>query len=353
MKEYKAAVRIQSWFRGCLVRAFYANLHANAIIIQASFRGHLGRIEYRRRLEKCLDDMRIEYYKEMATRIQRNWRGYYVRRYVFNYRAYKEYLRGVVLINEITRSRIKEEREREEREQAEREEKIQELQEQEEARRHHYMLSTFTKGGIFQQDPKRPLHPFEERMRSIQFASPVGSRRRNKKKSQIVESALLSSTTRTQTTPTTQAATSIDQQQQQQQQQLVSVDTTEGKGVLPPLVKMQGPFKAPEEVRRLKCKPLKPTLRVATPYDCEQLRRIEMIEEEWRNRIIDKRFVPFSHRHYSYDPMLHPKTSYHGHISYCNAGVRASEPPPGKSISTRPFQTVLRPLATFDELNST
>ena len=53
MKEYKAAVRIQSWFRGCLVRAFYANLHANAIIIQASFRGHLGRIEYRRRLEVC------------------------------------------------------------------------------------------------------------------------------------------------------------------------------------------------------------------------------------------------------------------------------------------------------------
>ena len=61
------------------------------------------------------------------TQIQRNWRGYYVRRYIFNYRAYKEYLRGVVLINEITRSRIKEERERVEREQAEREEKIQEV----------------------------------------------------------------------------------------------------------------------------------------------------------------------------------------------------------------------------------
>jgi hypothetical protein len=49
--EYRAAVLIQSWFRGCRVRAYNSHLHAMALIIQRNFRGHLGRMEYRRRLE--------------------------------------------------------------------------------------------------------------------------------------------------------------------------------------------------------------------------------------------------------------------------------------------------------------
>ena len=50
-REYNAAVQIQSWFRGCRVRAYLAHLHASAVIIQRNFRGHLGREEYRRLLE--------------------------------------------------------------------------------------------------------------------------------------------------------------------------------------------------------------------------------------------------------------------------------------------------------------
>ena len=49
--EYRAAVRIQSWFRGCRVRAYLAHLHACAGIIERNFRGHMGREEYRKRLE--------------------------------------------------------------------------------------------------------------------------------------------------------------------------------------------------------------------------------------------------------------------------------------------------------------
>lgn len=49
--EYRAALCIQSWFRGCRVRAYFSHLHAQAIIIQRNFRGHLGREEYRSRLE--------------------------------------------------------------------------------------------------------------------------------------------------------------------------------------------------------------------------------------------------------------------------------------------------------------
>jgi hypothetical protein len=46
-----------------------------------------------------------------------------------------------------------------------------------------------------------------------------------------------------------------------------------GEPYLPPLVRLQGPFKPPEEVRRLKSKLPNPTLRVATEYGSEDLKR--------------------------------------------------------------------------------
>ena len=67
-----------------------------------------------------------------------------MRRFVFDYRAYKAYLRGVVAVNEQTRLRIQEEKEREERERTAREDHLHEMQAQEQARRHHYLLGTST-----------------------------------------------------------------------------------------------------------------------------------------------------------------------------------------------------------------
>lgn len=42
---------------------------------------------------------------------------------------------------------------------------------------------------------------------------------------------------------------------------------------LPPLVKVQGPFKEPEKVWRQRIKPLEPTLRVATRYNAVEIAR--------------------------------------------------------------------------------
>lgn len=53
--------------------------------------------------------------------IQRCWRGYYVRKFVFDYRAYREYLEGVIKINEITRAYIREQSEKVEQEKLRRE----------------------------------------------------------------------------------------------------------------------------------------------------------------------------------------------------------------------------------------
>ena len=47
----------------------------------------------------------------------------------------------------------------------------------------------------------------------------------------------------------------------------------EDKTYLPPLVKLQGPFKEPEKVWRQRVKPLEPTLRTATPYNSVKITR--------------------------------------------------------------------------------
>ena len=61
---------------------------------------------------------------------------------------------------------------------------------------------------------------------------------------------------------------------------------------LPPLrKKVQGPFRAPEEVLRQRYKPLQPTLRVATAYDSVEAARHELRQEEWRGRVVEERWV--------------------------------------------------------------
>ena len=63
---------------------------------------------------------------------------------MFDYHAYKAYLRGVVAVNEQVRGHIRREEERRELERQAREDHMYELQEQEQARRHHYLLGTST-----------------------------------------------------------------------------------------------------------------------------------------------------------------------------------------------------------------
>uniref|UniRef100_A0A8I3W4R2 Uncharacterized protein n=1 Tax=Callithrix jacchus TaxID=9483 RepID=A0A8I3W4R2_CALJA len=45
-KENDAAVKIQSWFRGCQVRAYIRHLHRTVTIIQKWWRSFLGRKQY-------------------------------------------------------------------------------------------------------------------------------------------------------------------------------------------------------------------------------------------------------------------------------------------------------------------
>uniref|UniRef100_A0A8C0H7P2 Uncharacterized protein n=1 Tax=Chelonoidis abingdonii TaxID=106734 RepID=A0A8C0H7P2_CHEAB len=49
--EHNAAVRIQSWFRGCRVRAYIRYLNKMMIIIQKWWRGYQGRKHFRKMVE--------------------------------------------------------------------------------------------------------------------------------------------------------------------------------------------------------------------------------------------------------------------------------------------------------------
>ena len=75
--------------------------------------------------------------------------GYFVRKYVFNYYAQKEYLMGLAVKNEQVRKELSEHEEKmKEAEQRLMEEK-ERLTFEEEAKRKHYMLSTETARGPY------------------------------------------------------------------------------------------------------------------------------------------------------------------------------------------------------------
>eukprot|EP00074_Homo_sapiens_P061984 XP_011507496.1 spermatogenesis-associated protein 17 isoform X3 [Homo sapiens] len=141
-KENDAAVKIQSWFRGCQVRAYIRHLNRIVTIIQKWWRSFLGRKQYQLTVQVAYYTMMMNLYNAMAVRIQRRWRGYRVRKYLFNYYYLKEYLKVVSETNDAIRKALEEFAEMKEREEKkanlEREEKKRDYQ----ARKMHYLLST-------------------------------------------------------------------------------------------------------------------------------------------------------------------------------------------------------------------
>ncbi|EMP31178.1 Spermatogenesis-associated protein 17 [Chelonia mydas] len=82
-------------------------------------------------------------------------------------------------------------------------------------------------------------------------------------------------------------------------------------------VHCEGPFRDTAEVLQQRYKPLEPTLRVATSINSLEKAREEIKREEWRNRINDNKFLPFSscHKKQEYDPLIHTSSKY-GQMTY-------------------------------------
>jgi len=142
IEETEAAILIQSWFRAERVRAYIRFLHQCAILIQRFYRGHFDRGIYRQKVQEKLKQLKEAYYASLCTKIQSRWRGYYTRKYIFNYAARKIYLQALLVTNKHVRKQLEEVqiKAEEERRKENAEKKEDDLLYS--TRKQHYLLST-------------------------------------------------------------------------------------------------------------------------------------------------------------------------------------------------------------------
>ncbi|XP_026536130.1 spermatogenesis-associated protein 17 [Notechis scutatus] len=311
--EYYAAVKIQSWFRGCKVRAYIRYLNKMMVFIQKWWRGYQGRKKFRKMVETAYFIMKMNFYNEMAVRIQRRWRGYYVRKYIHNYYALKKYLEVVALNNEMVRKELEEFAEMKEKEEVkkalEREKKKKDYL----ARKMHYLLSTQQIAGIYNSPYRKEPDPWEMQLRK---AKPL--RHKKKIEKNAMDFPIYADSFGLQTMPT-----------------------------LPPIQrqKPQGPFRDTVDVLQQRFKPLEPSVQVVASSSSFQLAQEKQRQEEWRNRIQDEKFMPFSYNvPGEYIPSMQRASKY-GQSKYGFKYFR--EEHPEKWITKKDFLTVLPSIPLF------
>ncbi|KAI1895695.1 hypothetical protein AGOR_G00108890 [Albula goreensis] len=320
-KENFAAIKIQSWFRGCQVRAYLRHLHRNAIIIQKIWRAFTAKACFRQMLKTAYFMMKMNFFNEMAVRIQRRWRGYYVWKYVHNYHARRQYLEGLMRKNEQVRRDLEEfgELQRRAREQAvmEREERERFTQ----AQKMHYLLSTHQNPGVYNSPFRDRPSEMELRMRNVR---PLLVKTVPQMKRSVQGQHDLSSPGASPNLCATQP--------------------------LPPIPsrKPQGPFREAAEVQRQRYRPLEPTLRVATSITALEEAREDLRRKDWTGHISAQPFQPFSNvrKNRRYEGMLHTCTAY-DQVAYGSKHFREEnlEKLQGKA----PFKTVFTTSHLFDK----
>ncbi|XP_063146220.1 spermatogenesis-associated protein 17 [Candoia aspera] len=314
--EHCAAVKIQSWFRGCKVRAYIRYLNKMMVFIQKWWRGYQERKKFRKMAETAYFIMKMNFYNEMAVRIQKRWRGYYIRTYIHNYYALKKYLEAIALNNEMIRRELEEFAEMKEKEEVkkalEREKKKKDYL----ARKMHYLLSTQQIAGIYNSPYQKSPDPWEMQLKK---AKPLRHKKKKIEKN-------------TMDLPWHTYADSF------------------GFQVMPPLPpigrqKPQGPFRDTVEVLQQRFKPLEPSVRIALSSTSVQLAQEKEKQEEWRNRIHDEVFMPFSYNvPDEYIPSIQRASGY-GQSNYGLKYFR--EEHPEKWITNKDFLTVLPSIPLF------
>ncbi|XP_059143790.1 spermatogenesis-associated protein 17-like [Physella acuta] len=315
-KEYAAAVKIQSWFRGSRVRFYLKHLNHSATIIQKTWRGYLGRKFCRILVKNTLFIIKLNYYNGMACKIQRTWRGYYARKYVFNYFSRKRYLEALQVKNELIRSELADFAEQQLAARKREEEKSAKQRKAYEARKQHHLVSTYVIPGVY--NSPFLLYPTEMEF-LLRNAQPLSHKKKKTNKCKF--------------DPSCSSYSSL-------------VPKT-----LPPLIKKpKGPFREPEEVQKQRYKPFQPSLRVATDFYSLEKARKKMKDEEWVTRLNDNILQPFTHRFVPYEPLLHTTTKF-GHIDYGTKFFR--ERCVEKFLSPQDFKSQVPPIPVFDKFNDT
>uniref|UniRef100_A0A3Q3VXS1 Spermatogenesis associated 17 n=1 Tax=Mola mola TaxID=94237 RepID=A0A3Q3VXS1_MOLML len=155
-KENQAAIRIQSWFRACRVRACLIHLRKKAVIIQKIWRGFRARARFRQMIYRLCYDR------------------FFVRKYIHNFYVRKRYLEGISRKNEFIRRELDELAVLQKRER----DCLQMVEEQTakfyQAHRLHYLLSTKLNGQWVFNSPFRPApHEMEQLLRQVKYQAPT------------------------------------------------------------------------------------------------------------------------------------------------------------------------------------
>lgn len=257
----------------------------------------MGRRFFSVLVQKTIMMIRMNFYNSMAVRIQNVWRGFYVRKHVHNFYARKLYLDGLVIKNKIIRCELQEYKEQIDSHMHAKEQEERKKRQLIHARNHHYLVSTIQKPGIYN-SPYRPFSDEREfQLREAKALLVVESKKKVKKSRKM-------------------------------------------DGTLPPL----------KVGKVYSFKPESCSLRVATDFNSLEQSRRKMKDEEWKNRVIDEPFLPFSRKKLPYKKELHSQSKY-GHLPYGMKYFR--EENPNLNVSLKRMQTFVPPIPLFDQLTKT
>jgi len=323
IKEYEAAVKIQSWVRGLHSRRHLRDLHQCSIKIQKHWRGYLARSYLRKYLNSVEEMMLFGFYNAMATRIQRIWRGFYIRKYKHDFYSRKKYYEALEVQNQIVKFEIDEWCNQcdfnNEKQRVSSEEKDMLIK----ARSQHYLLSTHQIRGIYNS-------PFLKKPSQMEILL----RKAKPKLSEI----------------------SKERKKRDKWQGCVDPDCNTDKILqipqcLPPLDerKIQGPFKDRYQVYQQRHKPLNPSLRVQTDFNSLQRERNLMIRENDSKLLSDKKWDNSLDRSLKYERRILSLTQFDDKL------MKTSYRDENKSkwITKDLFKTTVPPIPVFRNLNKT
>jgi len=311
--ENRSALLIQSLWRGHRVRSHNKFLNRCATIIQTWWRVYKAKTLFRQKLKEHVVQLRLKYYDDNAVKIQKIWRGFYVRQYVLDYYSRKRYLAGLEQKNEQIRTQLQEYREYLEQKQLEQQRQANIAKLEDEAKRTHYLVSTKAVPGIYNSKYLEAPKEMEIILRTTKFELPP---------------------------PTKPIKSNKDQ------------DLSPISKFLPPLKpKPQGPFRPSDEVRYQRYRPLKPSLRCETDYYATEKMREELKLQEWVDRIHDDSFQSGLYRDKPYPRMLIGEESYIEPLKLERLSLR--EPNKQQWATEKGFRTLVHGIPEFDKFETT
>lgn len=356
--EYEQAIKLQAQFRGSAARMKMRLRREATIKIQRAFRAYEQRRSNFKKVQRVMEENKRKHLNDMATKIQKTWRGYQSRKKVFDFRARKKYIEEVTKKMEELRLSLEEHAALQRaQEQAKKERLAREMVERLAGRRHHLLGTTSVPGvmhgvttpviltvanndehkktkkkktskgngedGEMECDMEQNDDAWSVRRLPRIIRVPESSLRESKELKEWIENSVGKNPRGLRLKPLPEAVADPDS---------------------PGLKKLaQGPFLPKAILEKLKSKPLRPTLRVQTNfydtknYVCDEKRK------ENNMKVSDKGFATAKH-------VKHELPIYLPLEPYRKSSMLFREDDTAKFVTKKDFKTVLAPISFFDDV---